>query len=285
MTLKQDASSTRSACGSILVYKFPDRRLRTAHHDPVFIAFRRESSIVLSSHLTLLPLGGLLVIVAADAMGPEKVVIAVREEHIAAFARSSTGRVVLNIVCSNAADFCCCCVEFDLINVTPERAEIEVVVATHSDQIWINYESRYNSAFMTFEFNGLGSLTRIVCLPLLRSDSDGPLVCPSPRFHCRASRKANSTDLAPECAHRIVQEVLITNKMHIRSPRILPPRIVDRTAISQHKSLQCPWSGKRARGRNLDSCASVELEVFPVAGSLNDGRVVRPARTSARSWI
>jgi len=69
---------------------------------------------------------------------PEKVVIVVIEEHVAAFAGPSTSRVVFDVVCCTATSFCCCRVEFGLVYVTPKRTEVKIVVSADGDQVGIN---------------------------------------------------------------------------------------------------------------------------------------------------
>jgi hypothetical protein len=80
---------------------------------------------------------GLLVITTADTVGPEEVVIVVVEEHVTAFARSSASGVILDVRCGTGC-FCCCRVEFDLVDITPERTEVEIVVAANCNQVRIN---------------------------------------------------------------------------------------------------------------------------------------------------
>jgi hypothetical protein len=221
----------------------------------------------------------LLVIATAHAVGPKEIIIVVVEEYIATLARMCTSRAVFDVICCAATGFCGGRVKFHLIDIAPERAEVEVVVAANGDQVWVNLVMLFFLCSLhTLVFD---LLTSIVSRSFLRRHPNASLVGPSSRFHGGTFCKSDSANLTPKRAHRIIQKVLISYQMHIWGPRILLPRIINRAPIRQHISLESPWSSKRGGSRNLDPGAGVEFEVFGVAGALDYRWVVGEAGAGA----
>lgn len=87
-------------------------------------------------------MASLPVVITTNAMRPEEIVGIIVEEHITAFARTIARRVVLNVVCFATTGFRCCRVELNLIDITPKRSKVEIIITSNSYQVRIDLTSQ-----------------------------------------------------------------------------------------------------------------------------------------------
>lgn len=249
MRLQQYAASAILAIRTVLVNKSARGAGASAHHNLILCSRRR--------------LGG--VISAADPLAPCEVVVPVIVEDIAALARVSARWVILDLVRGRASRFGSRRVHSHLVDVTPEAAKRQEIAAAHLDQVGVN---------------------GVVGLGRGAGDADGTFVGPASGVHGRASREADGRVLATEGANGVVEEVLVADLVDIGGPEIGGlAGVGDARATWEDGALDGPWAGERARGDYLHTAAGVELEIEPIAGTLDDAGVVGPACTRAGSRL
>jgi hypothetical protein len=102
------------------------------------------SVLFLSIVFTSGQVGGLRFVITADTMRPKKIVIAIIIEHVTPFTGVCSSGIILDVV-RTPCSFRWIRGHLNLVDIIPERTEVEIVVAARQDQTGINLTK---SAFM-----------------------------------------------------------------------------------------------------------------------------------------